>query len=183
MLTNCGLLISVNVQEELWAWLCWGGEKKGERGISHHELDVDVTGTQVVSDIKTHHQLLCPSFCLSHRLTPESGPSGMDWLIDWFMPVGHAHHILFVLLWTFSSLWLFRERKVNWPQWVGHYWPLLLCDQTESNCSGDNCLIGAGERSLSGQCTMKSLVLNMRCYRAGDGFFKKSEILLWHNFI
>lgn len=92
------------------------------------------------------------------------------------MPVGHAHYIHFVLLWIFSFLRLFRMKKQIDISYVGHY---CCVTWTESSCFGDSDLIGAGEKSLSPMQRVNSLVLDMRCYRTGDAFFKEEWNSAW----
>lgn len=83
-------------------------------------------------------------------------------------------HIIFVLYYCECfPPYGFSEGKSKLTS-VG--WTLLATPavtQTESSCSGDNDLVGTGERFLRTVQRVNSLVLSMRCYRAGDGFFKE----------
>lgn len=90
-----------------------GGEgKRNIRGISPHELGVDVTGA---AGCQWHKKP--PPAPVSQSLSPTDLLLNQE-LIKlikliywWLMPMGHAHNIRFVLLWVFSSLWLFRRKK------------------------------------------------------------------------
>lgn len=124
----------------------------------------------------------CIPVFVCHRLTPESGHSGTDWLIDasrtWTL-------YSFRIIMNDFLLMAFQSEKANWHQWAGSYVGHYCCvTPTESSCFGDNDLTGAGERSFSTMQRVNSLVLNMRCATEQVMLSaRKSEILLWHNCI
>lgn len=124
----------------------------------------------------------CIPVFVCHRLTPESGHSGTDWLIDasrtWTL-------YSFRIIMNDFLLMAFQSEKANWHQWAGCYVGHYCCvTPTESSCFGDNDLTGAGERSFSTMQRVNSLVLNMRCATEQVMLSaRKSEILLWHNCI
>lgn len=164
---SSGLLISVNVQEEMWAWLWWGGRRKEEYPTMRWMWMS--WAVQVVSDMKTHWQL--PVF-VSHRYSCIRALIDQG-LIDWCQ--WDMHITLFLYYYECFPLYGFSEWKSKLTSLSSTlYWPLLPCDSSwillfwgQWSCRG------RGKILLRTMQRVNSLVLNMRCYRAGDGFFKE----------